>query len=159
MRYDEVNSYINESKFSLRLGAIYEINHKTKIFVGYAKYFTPPSNSSLSSSLIAQYQKTTNASAIQENSAIKSERVDYYDLGIKHRLTENINIGLDSYYKNINNLLDKGQFGNAMIYSHFNYKKGRAYGFEFSSDYKKNNFSAYFNAAYQKITASNIASG
>jgi outer membrane receptor protein involved in Fe transport len=90
---------------------------------------------------------------------VKAERTNYYDLGVSHKLTKNLNLGLDVYYKQIKNLLDLGQFGNALIYTPFNYQLGESYGIEFTADYRRDNFSSYLNFAAQQSKAKNIISG
>ncbi len=55
-------------------------------------------------------------------------------------------------------MLDEGQFGNALIYSPFNYEKAKAFGAEISVDYHKNNFKSFANLATQKMKAININS-
>lgn len=157
-RFDAINSYVNEHQFSPRFGVVYNLNNKTKLHFGYARYFTPPANELISSSAIALYQGTTNQAQTLQNDPVRSERTNYYDIGIKHELSDSVNIGFDSYLKDIKNVLDRGQFGQTLIYSPFNFAKGRAHGVEFTGDYKKDNFSAYLNAAYQKILATNIIS-
>jgi hypothetical protein len=55
-------------------------------------------------------------------------------------------------------MLDEGQFGQALIYTPFNYREAKVYGIEFSSDYHKDNLSAYLNLAAQKALAKDITS-
>ncbi len=157
-RFDAMQSYSNESQLSPRFGATYEFSKATKIHGGYSRYFTTPKTELLSNASIAKYSDTTAASESLQNGKVRAERSNYYDIGISHKLNSYINLGLDSYYKESKNLLDEGQFGNALIYSPFNYARGKAYGIEFSADYKKENFSAFFNFAAQKAKAKNIIS-
>ncbi|MCE3254767.1 MAG: TonB-dependent receptor [Rickettsiaceae bacterium] len=158
-RFDSVKSQIDDSQLSPRFGAIYDFSKNTKLHAGYSKYFTPPSSDLLSNSKLSQFVGTSNEPENLTNDKVRAERTDYYDLGIHHKLTKNLNIGLDGYYKDIENLLDKGQFGSALIYTPFNYEKAKTYGLEFSSDYQRDNLSAYFNLSWTKSRAKNVISG
>jgi hypothetical protein len=80
-------------------------------------------------------------------------------VGISHQVLPELTIGLDGYYKEIKNLLDEHQFGNSLIYTPFNYQRGKAYGVEFKADYKKENFASYFNFSAQNAWGKNIISG
>lgn len=159
VRFDEIQSYINAHQTSPRLGAVYELSKDTKFHAGYSKYFTPPPSELISSSRLVDFSGTTNASENLVNDQVRPERTDYYDVGVNHKLTKHLNIGLDGYYKDVKDLLDKGQFGSALIYTPFNYQKAKIYGLEFTSDYHKNNFSSYFNFAWTDAKAKNIVSG
>ena len=57
------------------------------------------------------------------------------------------------------NLLDEGQFGQALIFAPFNYDKGEVKGIEFTADYKKDAFSAYANLALSHARGKGVASG
>ena len=113
----------------------------------------------MTSNTVGLYSGTTNEGETTQNDIVKSESTNYYDIGVKHRLSDTANVGLDAFYKDIKNMLDRGQFGKTLIYSPFNFEKGRVYGVEFTSDYKKDNLSAYLNAAWQRAMASHINSG
>jgi hypothetical protein len=62
---------------------------------------------------------------------------------------EGWNVGLDGFYKSGHSTLDEGQFGPALIFSEFNYKRGRIYGGEFTTDYTHGPFSAWGNVAWE----------
>lgn len=158
-RFDGYSSYNSENQISPRIGAIYDLNEKTKIHAGFARYFTPPPTALLSNSDLSKFENTTNASNSLVNDQVKAERTSYYDIGIAHKMTKYLSLGLDTYYKQIRNLLDLGQFGNALIYTPFNYQRGEAYGVEFSADYQRENFASYLNLAAQNARAKNIISG
>ena len=55
--------------------------------------------------------------------------------------------GLDTYYKQSDNLIDEGQFGAPIILTPFNYRYGKQYGAEFTANYTTENFTAYLNFA------------
>ena len=62
---------------------------------------------------------------------------------------DGFNVGLDGFYKSSHSTLDEGQFGQALILSSFNYKRGEIYGGEITSSYDHGPFSAYGNLAYE----------
>jgi hypothetical protein len=113
---------------------------------------------SVNQATISKFDNTTNASEVSSNDPVKSEREDYYDAGITHKLTPEIQVGLDGYYKGAENLLDEGQFGQALIFSPFNYASGKIYGVEASATYAQNGFSSYANVAVSHATGREITS-
>jgi outer membrane receptor protein involved in Fe transport len=159
LRYDKVNSQIDDNQLSPRFNAVYEFTKKFKIHSGYSRYFTAPKTELLSKLNINRFNGTTNAPEIFNNDKVRSEKIDYYDIGLSFQPTKEWHVGIDSYYKNIKNMLDEGQFGQALIYKPFNYATADAYGLELSSDFKKDNFSAFANLAIQKARAKAINSG
>lgn len=158
LRGDMVQGYVNEQQLSPRLGAIYAATPQTKLHAGFARYFTPPKPELVSSTDISRFQNTSNEAANLVNDKVRAERSSYYDAGISHEFSKNFNVGLDGYFKDIKNLLDEGQFGNALIYKPFNYAEAKVFGVELSADYKKENFAAFANLAWQKAKARKIIS-
>jgi outer membrane receptor protein involved in Fe transport len=149
-RFDQSYQYLNEYQLSPRVNAVYEVNEATKIYAGYARYFTPPPLELEQNANPAIFDHTTNAAQIDINSPAKAERAHYFDAGVTHNFMPELQVGLDSYYKIAKNQLDDGQFGAAPIVTPFNYKKGRVYGTELTINYKKGGFSGYANAAYSR---------
>src|SRR5437016_4037485 len=157
-RLDFVDAFSNENQLSPRVNVVYEPVKGTAIHAGYARYFTPPPLENVDQSTIAKFAGTTNESAITANSPVTSERAHYFDVGVTQTISEGFNIGLDAFYKSSHSTLDEGQFGQALILSSFNYKRGEIYGGEFTSSYDKGPFSAYLNAAYEWARGTNISS-
>src|SRR5213078_4585142 len=56
-------------------------------------------------------------------------------------------------------MIDFGQFGQALVYSPFNWTQSKIYGIEFTAQYRKDNLSAYFNAAVAWARAKGLSSG
>jgi outer membrane receptor protein involved in Fe transport len=83
----------------------------------------------------------------------------YFDAGITRRLSPDLNLGLDAYAKYAKDLNDFGQFGQALVYSPFNWTQARIYGIEFTAQYRKASLSAYFNAAVSWARGQGISSG
>ncbi len=158
-RYDISNGYVRQDQLSPRLNFVYALNTTTSIHGGYSRYFTPPALELISPTDIALFQGTTNQLPSNSNTNVVAERDNYYDLGINHYLTSNWQLGLDGYYKQATDLLDEGQFGQALIFSPFNYAHGRVWGVEFSTNYQVENISSYMNVAYSRALGNDVVSG
>ena len=156
-RFDTVSAYVNEQQLSPRVNVIYKDTEKTTWHAGYSRYFTPPPTELVSSNDLALFTGTTNA-ATGLNSPVKSERDDYLDAGVTHQLTQAVNVGVDTFYKQSHNTLDEGQFGPALLMTPFNYAQGKIYGVELTGDYKSDHVSAYANLARTVSQAKNITS-
>ncbi len=157
-RFDISQAYVRESQLSPRFGGVYNLSEKTKVNFGYARYFTPAPTSQISQNTIDKFEGTSNEAEVGLNGKVKAERSNYFDLGVTHKATKNLTLALDSYYRQVKNMQDEHQFGNSLLYSPFNYEKGKAYGVEFKADYKKDNFASYLNFAAQRAYAKNIVS-
>jgi len=148
-RLDFVNAFVNENQLSPRLNVVYEPLDGTTLHAGYARYFTPPPLEAVPESTITKFTGTTNESLITKDSPTSSERADYFDAGVTQKITKDWNVGLDSFYKSTHSVIDEGQFGEALILSSFNYKRGRIYGGELTTNYDHGPFSLYGNAAWE----------
>jgi len=158
VRYDGMDEYVQANQLSPRIGLVYLLTPSTTIHAGYARYFTPPSFELVSSSTINSYAGTTNASPVTQNDPVQPERDDYYDIGVTQRLNSDVTVGVDAYYKKAHNLLDLGQFGAALIFTPFNYARGRVVGIEFTGSYKHDNLSAYANLAISRAQGEDVDS-
>jgi outer membrane receptor protein involved in Fe transport len=157
-RFDWANLFIKESQFSPRINVVYKATAQTTFHTGYSRYFTPPPLELVSSTTISKFDGTTNQPEVTQNQVIKSERAHYWDVGVTHQVMPGLEVGLDAYYKIAKNLLDEGQFGQALIFTPFNYKTGTIRGIEFTSTYKNGGFTGYFNVAVSKGTGRRISS-
>ena len=158
-RYDRVDTVAKEAQLSPRVGLVYDLGKETRVHAGYARYFTPPPTEKIDTTSIAKFAGTTNALPSDANTAVASERSHYFDAGISHQLTPSVTIGVDAYYRIVRNLQDEGQFGNALIYSAFNYGQGRIGGIEFSATYREKNVTAYANVSLSRARARTVATG
>ncbi|MGN6139235.1 MAG: TonB-dependent receptor [Ralstonia sp.] len=158
-RYDRVNTIVSEQQLSPRLGMTYDLTPRTRVHAGYARYFTPPPTEKFDTTSVQAFAGTTNALPSDANTAVKSERSNYFDLGVSHQLTPHLTLGLDAYYRDVRHLQDEGQFGNALLYSAFNYERGRIYGLEGSANYRNGNFGAYLNLAVSRAQGKGIETG
>jgi outer membrane receptor protein involved in Fe transport len=157
-RLDFVNAFADENQLSPRINVVYKPFDWTTLHAGYARYFTPPPLEAVPESTIAKFTGTTNESAITKDAPVTSERAHYFDAGVTQKIMEGFNVGLDGFYKSSHSTLDEGQFGEALILSSFNYKRGEIYGGEFTSSYDHGPFSAYGNLAYEWARGTNISS-
>ena len=159
VRFDHVSAFTDEQQWSPRLNAAYKLSSATSLHAGYSRYFTTPPQELASQNSIDKFAGTTNAATVAVSSNVKSERTHYYDLGISHQIGKTWTLTADAYYKKIKNLIDEGQFGQALILSPYNYEKGYAKGVELSAIYADKNVGAFLNLSVQQAKGQNIASG
>ncbi|MGH8400998.1 MAG: TonB-dependent receptor, partial [Gammaproteobacteria bacterium] len=159
LRYDISNGYVHENQLSPRVNFVYKLTDATSLHGGFSRYFTPPELELIAPSDIALFQGTTNALPGNTNTDVRAERDSYYDLGLTHSFTPAFQVGLDGYYKDVKNLLDEGQFGQALVFSPFNYAHGRVWGLEFTSTYQYDDLSSYFNLSYGRALGNQVVSG
>ena len=157
-RLDFVNAFRDENQLSPRVNVVYTPWDGTVLHAGYARYFTPPPLEAVPQSTIAKFAGTTNESAITKDSAVTSERANYFDVGVTQKIMDGWNAGLDAFYKSSHSVLDEGQFGEALILSSFNYQRGRIYGGEFTTSYDHGPVSAYGNVAYEWARGEHVSS-
>jgi outer membrane receptor protein involved in Fe transport len=157
-RLDFVNAFADENQLSPRINIVYQPFKWTTLHAGYARYFTPPPLEAVPQSTISKFAGTTNESEINKDSTTKTERAHYFDAGMTQKIAEGLTVGIDGYYKSSHSLIDEGQFGQALILSSFNYKRGEAYGGELTANYDEGPWSAYLNAAYGWARGTNISS-
>ena len=158
VRFDSLDAYVNEHQWSPRIGMVYELSPRTTVHAAYARYFTPPPLELVAPTDIALFANTTNAPEVTTDSPVKSERANYYDVGVNTSPVPGWTVGLDAYYKHSQNVLDEGQFGAAVIFEPFNYAKGYAAGVELTNSYRKGPFGAYLNIAWAQAEGTNINS-
>jgi TonB-dependent receptor-like protein len=157
-RFDVVNAFVDENQLSPRINIVYEPFKGTALHAGYARYFTPPPLENVDQSTITKFAGTTNEAEITKDSPVKSERAHYFDAGMTQKIAEGLSVGIDGFYKSAHSVLDEGQFGEALILSSFNYKRGEIYGGELTANYDHGPFSAYLNAAYGWARGTNVSS-
>jgi hypothetical protein len=158
-RFDVENAFVDENQLSPRINVVYKPTDKTTLHVGYARYFTPPPLELVQQADLRKFKNTTNAPEVSKDSPVLAERSHYFDAGVTQKVIPELTLGLDGYYKSARNQLDEGQFGQALIFSPFNYKYGEIYGAEFTANYEKNGFAAYLNVGYIHATGRQIVSG
>jgi len=159
VRYDKVDAFTDEQQWSPRVNLAYKLAEGTAVHAGFSRYFTPPPQELAAQSSINLYANTTNAPAIGVSDNVKAERTSYSDVGISHQVGAHLTLTADAYYKHIRNLLDEGQFGQALILSPFNYDTGFAKGLELSAVYSDKQWGGYANLTTQKAMGQHIVSG
>jgi outer membrane receptor protein involved in Fe transport len=158
-RYDSTDTVVSESQLSPRLGVVWDASSALRLHAGFARYFTPPPTEKIDTTSVAKFVGTTNALPSDANTAVKSERSNYFDAGLAWEATPNLSLGLDAYDREVSDLQDEGQFGNALVYSAFNYAKGRVRGLELTANWKHDALTAYGNLAFSKALGKDIVTG
>jgi outer membrane receptor protein involved in Fe transport len=159
LRADHVSAYVNEGQISPRFGLVYDFTPDTTLHAGYARYFTPPPTELIAPTDIALFQGTTNQLPTDVNTNVKSERSNYFDVGVAQKVGNNLTLGLDAYYRQVRYLQDEGQFGAALVFSPFNYQSGRVRGAEFTADYSAGPWNAYLNVSNSHALGREAISG
>jgi outer membrane receptor protein involved in Fe transport len=157
-RADLVNGYTTGGQISPRLNVVWKATPTTTFHAGYASYFTPPPQELVSTEDLALFANTTGAPPSTENSPIKNERANYFDVGVVQQALTGLTVGVDAYYKYARNLLDEGQFGAPIVLTPFNYHTGINKGVELSTNYNVGNFTFYGNLAIASQVAKGIDS-
>ncbi len=87
-----------------------------------------------------------------------AERANYFDVGLSQVVGRALTLGVDTYYKTSDDLVDEGQFGAPVILTPFNYAEGRQYGVELTTAYNRGPFEFYANFAAQSAQGKDIVS-
>ncbi len=159
LRADHYSAWLSEGQVSPRIGMVWNATGSTTLHAGYARYFTPPPTELIAPTDIVLYDGTTNQLPNHVTADVKAERSDYFDIGVSQKLGKHLTVGLDTYYRQVKYLHDEGQFGAALVYSPFNYARGRVRGVELSVNYDNGPLSAYFNLAQSHAMGKGIISG
>ncbi|MGB8277753.1 MAG: TonB-dependent receptor [Methylovirgula sp.] len=158
LRFDQMAEYVTANQVSPRLAVIYKPFESTTFHAGYARNFTPPEQALAAPTNVAAYNNTTAAAEVTQNSPVQPERSNVFDAGVTQKLNPNLEAGVDAYYKRAQNLLDDGQFGQALVLTAFNYDCAYNTGVEFTAKYNYENFSAYANFAWARQRATEVSS-
>ena len=134
VRWDQMVEYVTAGQVSPRVNLVWRPTGTTTLHAGYARTFTPPQFELVQGSTIAQFQAPPAPPPGTQNDPVRPERAHRFDAGVSQRLGERLTVGIDAYYKDVRDLLDFGQFGNALIFTPFNYERGKIYGVEFSGN-------------------------
>jgi outer membrane receptor protein involved in Fe transport len=160
VRVDYYDGFVQKYQVSPRLNVVYRPFETTTLHAGYARYFTPPPLELLPKDGCLKFTGTTNACQIDTGiQPVTVERAHYFDVGILQQILPEWQVGLDGYYKMATDQLDDGQFGAALVFSPFNYKRGTIYGVELTSNYQLGALSAYGNLALSYAKGREISSG
>jgi outer membrane receptor protein involved in Fe transport len=159
LRYDRFDSnFDTDQQVSPRANLVWKIDQATTVHGGYARYFvTPPVQNTVLGS-VERFAGTTNSPNVFLADAPKVEKSHYFDLGITRQITQPWSVSIDGFYKLAHNLIDLGQFGEALIETPFNYKTGNVYGGEIGTDYREGGLSLYTNFNWVETSAHDIDS-
>lgn len=159
LRFDEMAQFISANQFSPRVNLVYKPWDETTFHVGYARTFTPPSMVIATPANFHLFDNTTaQAPTPNQGSPVLPERANVYDVGVVQKWAKGVEIGVDVYYKTARDLLDDGQFGQALVLTGFNYAQGENVGVEGKIVITDGNFRAYGNLAWARQIATNIVS-
>jgi outer membrane receptor protein involved in Fe transport len=161
LRFDASRVFVSEQALSPRINLVWTPIEGLSVHGGYARYFTPPPGELVADQTIALFSGTTAASPGTLNATPRAEKSDYLDLGAEMHFSGRVaglTLGIDSYAKQVRNLLDEGQFGAPIILTPFNYKDGRVHGVELTGAYDRGSFTSYVNLAYSKAQGRGIVS-
>jgi outer membrane receptor protein involved in Fe transport len=169
LRFDQMWEFVDANQLSPRVSFTYKPFKDTTFHAGYARYFTPPVLVEAAPADIALFNGTTGAPPSGGTSPVLPERSHYFDAGVDQKIPfgcydaegkdcTTLDLGLDAYYKIATDLLDNGNFGQALVLSAFNYAKGINEGVEFSAKYRSGNFQAYDNLAVGQEKATQVVS-
>jgi TonB dependent receptor len=169
LRFDQMWQFTDANQLSPRLSFTYKPFKDTTFHAGYARYFTPPVLVEAAPVNIGLFANTTGAVPGTGTSPVLPERSHYFDAGVDQRFSlgcvkagspdcATLDVGLDAYYKLARDLIDNGQFGQALVLSAFNYQKAINEGIELSLKYTNGPFQAYANLAVAQQKATNVVS-
>ena len=158
-RADTAHGDRNEAQLSPRVNVVYQASDDTALHFGYARYFTPAPIELIAPTAIGRFAGTTNEPAVATNSPVRAERAHYFDTGVSTKLARSVTATLDAYLKEGRNVLDEGQFGQALVFSPFNFRKSRTYGVELTGNYTHEALTVYANIALSRTGAREITSG
>jgi outer membrane receptor protein involved in Fe transport len=158
IRFDQLYQFVDANQFSPRAALVYKPFDGTTFHAGYARYFTPPMQAQATQSNLALFTNTTNQPAVPNEDPVKPERSHYFDVGVDQKLLPGLTVGLDAYYKIATDLIDDGQFGQAVVLTQFNWARGYSEGAEAKVKYQNGNFSAYANFAFNITRATDPTS-
>ena len=179
LRFDQMVQYVDANQLSPRLSFTYKPSENTTWHAGYARNFTPPVLVEAAPANIALFRNTTGAPSQYLNDPVQPERSHYFDAGVDQKIAMGcsslaplmltdppagerdcgtLEVGLDAYYKIANDLIDNGNFGQALVLSAFNYAKGYNKGIELKGKFTSGNFQAYANIAAAQQRATDVVS-
>jgi outer membrane receptor protein involved in Fe transport len=158
VRFDQLYQFVDANQFSPRFGFVYKPIDGTTIHGGYARYFTPPYQAQAVPADLSLVQNSTAQPDVPLNDKVLPERSHYFDIGWDQKILPGLTVGVDAYYKMATDLIDDGQFGQAVILTQFNFAKGISEGVEFKAYYTNGDFKAYANLAANNTKSIDVIS-
>jgi outer membrane receptor for ferrienterochelin and colicins len=158
LRFDKFTAYTADKQVSPRLNVVWQALTDTTVHAGYSRYMSPPPFELVGGKNVTLFAPTSSPPLSPNDAPPQAEHANYYDAGVEQKLTRHLTIGLDTYYKQSTNLIDEGQFGAPIILTPFNYRYGKQYGAELTTNYTTGSFNAYLNLAVQSAKGKDIDS-
>jgi outer membrane receptor protein involved in Fe transport len=158
LRFDQLYQFVAANQFSPRAALIYKPFEDTSIHAGYARYFTPPMQAQATPTNLALFNNTTQQPVINAEDPVQPERSHYFDVGVDQKILPGLTVGADAFLKLASDLIDDGQFGQAVVLTQFNYARGYSEGIEFKAKYYNDGFTAYANLLTSRAKAINVVS-
>jgi outer membrane receptor for ferrienterochelin and colicins len=158
LRFDKFTAYTSDHQLSPRLNVVWQALDDTTVHAGYSRYLSPPPFELVGGKDVALFQNTSSPPLSPGSTLPQAEHANYYDAGVQQKVTHDVTLGVDTYYKQSTNLIDEGQFGAPIILTPFNYRYGKQYGAEFTANYTTRTFNAYLNLAVQSAKGKDIDS-
>ncbi len=158
LRFDHMAKYVSASQLSPRVGLVFQPIENGTLHAGYARYFTPPAQAQSAPVNLALVENTTLAPQVALTGPVRPERSNYLDIGYTHRFTPQFEAGVAYYLKRAQNLLDNGQFGQALALSAFNYDRGYNTGVELKASFAQGDFTAFGNLAWGRQRGRRVSS-
>ncbi len=163
-RFDQMWQFVNANQLSPRISFTYKPFDDTTFHIGYARYFTPPVQVEAVPANVALFAGTTGAPPGGGQNPVLPERSHVFDAGIDQHIALGcstalkrdcayLDIGIDGYYKMARDLIDNGQFGQALVLQAFNYLHGMTEGVELSAKYHNGGLDGYLNVAVSQEKA------
>jgi Carboxypeptidase regulatory-like domain/TonB dependent receptor len=146
-RWDIVSGFTNGNQFSPTINFFYQLFAGTTLHAGFARYFQVPNLQAISPNLFTLLKGTSGAVGLYPggNPFPAPQRDYYWDAGFTHRLTRDLKVEQDNYFRLDRNYLDEGQFGFVPIEAPLNYSRGYGWGTENTITYNRADFSARLN--------------
>jgi len=157
LRYDWARQFVTASQLSPRAVLLYQLSSGTTLHAGYARYFTPPMQAEATPANLALFRNTTLQPTIAADSPVRPERSHYFDLGAETRALEGLHLAASVYYKRTSDMLDDGQFGEAVVLTQLNYAVSFSRGAELSADYVSGPVKFYASASLNTTRARGVA--
>lgn len=158
LRFDQLYQFVTANQVSPRLALVYKPFADTSLHAGYARYFTPPMQAEATPSNLALFANTTQQPTVPGDNPVQPERSHYFDVGVDQTVLPGLTAGADAYYKIVTDLLDDGQFGQAVVLTQLNYAEGYSEGAEFKAKYQNSGFTIYGNFSANRTMAKDLVS-
>ena len=99
-RYDRFDAnFDNETQLSPRVNLVWKIDQATTFHIGYSRYFVPPPVQNVTLATVNKFNGTSNQAGVDLAGSPTAERSNYYDVGIQRKLTDDLTVEVDGFYK------------------------------------------------------------